>query len=351
MIRVIRLSILLSSSMLGAGCTHSAAGDDQVSKVPEVHAGIETVTVANFTQTFTVTGTVTPARGAAAALSAPTAARVSRVFVAEGERVKVGDALVSFDPTTFDADVNRATAALTAALRARERAERLTEAGVAPRKELDQALAAYADAQAALSTARRAKSLTVLRSPITGVVSRVSVVQDESVDPTKAVVEVVDPRALEVTFGVPPRDATRVLPGSLVQLERGGGADKQPLGSARIVVVGSTVDSLSRNVTVRARPLDPTVPLRVGESVLGHIAGTTTTGVIAIPVEALIPEGETFHVFVVGSDGIAHARKVRVLAQSDKLAHIAEGLAAGDRVVTHGAFGVDEDVKIVPVGR
>ena len=347
MICLSRLSIILPSAVLLAGCTHSASGDEQA-KVPEVHASIETVTVGNFAQTFTVSGTVTPARGTSVALSAPAAARVARVFVAEGDRVRVGDALVSFDPTTFDASLSRATAALTMARRARERAERLTEAGVAPRKELDQAIAAYADAEAALSTARRAKSLSTLRSPIVGVVSRVAVVQDESVDPTKAVVEVIDPRALEVTFGIPPRDATRVLPGSLVQLERGGGADKQPLGSARIIVVGGTVDSLSRNVTVRARALDPTVPLRVGESVLGHIAGTTMAGVIAIPVEALIPEGETFHVFVVGTDGIAHARKVKVLAQTDKLAHIADGLRPGDRVVTHGAFGVDEGVKIIP---
>lgn len=330
-----------------AGCTRAASGDAETAKIPEVHADVEAVRSGNYTQTFAVTGTVQPAPGAAAALSAPAAARVARVYVAEGDHVKAGDPLVAFDPTTLNAGASRAAAALSAARHARDRAQRLTEAGVAPRKELDQTMAALADAEADVATARRSQSLAVLRAPMAGVVARVSVVRDESVDPTRSVVEVIDPRALEIVFGIPPRTAALVTSGSPVQLESGVGADHQTLGSARVVAVGSTVDSVSRNVTVRARPTDPSIVLRVGESVVGHISGATRTGVIAIPVEALIPEGETFHVFVVGADGIAHARKVKVIAQTDRLAQIGEGLTAGDRIVTHGAFGVDEGVKIV----
>jgi RND family efflux transporter MFP subunit len=344
-------SLVLVLAPVLSGCTRTAAGDADAAKVPEVHADAEVVRSGNYTQVFTVTGTVTPAPGASAALSAPAASRVARVYVAEGDRVKVGDPLVAFDPTTLDADVSRAAAALSAARHARDRAQRLTEAGVAPRKELDQAMSALADAEAAMATARRSQSLAVLRAPIAGVVARVSVVRDESVDPTRSVVEVIDSRALEVVFGIPPRTAAFVMPGSLVQLESGIGADNQSLGSARVVAVGSTVDSASRNVTVRARPLDPSIVLRVGESVVGRISGASRAGVIAIPVEALIPEGETFHVFVVGADGIAHARKVRVLAQTDKLAHLGGGLTAGERIVTRGAFGVDEGVRIISASR
>lgn len=338
-------------TLIVAGCARTAAGDADPAKVPEVHADVEVVRARNYAQIFAVTGTVAPAPGASAALSAPIASRVARVYVAEGDRVKVGDPLVAFDPTTLDADVSRAAAALSAARHARDRAQRLTEAGVAPRKELEQAMAALADAEAAVATARRAQSLAVLRAPMAGIVARVSVVRDESVDPTRSVVEVIDPRALEVVFGIPPRTAALVLPGSLVQLESGVGSDTQSLGSARVVAVGSTVDSVSRNVIVRARPLDASISLRVGESVIGRIAGASHEGVIAIPVEALIPEGESFHVFVVGADAIAHVRKVTVIAQTDKLAHIGSGLTAGERVVTRGAFGVDEGVRIISAAR
>ena len=343
-----RVSPLLGLMLVG--CSR-ASGDAEQPKVPEVHAGIETVQVANFTQIVTATGTVLAAPGASAALSAPSSARVARVFVAEGDHVKTGDPLVAFDPTTFDAAVSRASAALTAARHARERAERLTQAGVAPRKELEQTLSAQADAEAALTTAQRAQRLTVLRAPLDGVVARVRVIRDQSVDPTQSVVEVVDPRALEVVFGVPPRTAALISAGSLAQLSSGVSIENQPVGSARVVAIGSTVDSASRNVIVRARLLDPTVNLKVGESVVGRIAGASTAGVISIPTEALIPDGETFHVFVVDAKNIAHARQVTVLTQSDKVAQIGRGLVAGERVVTRGAFGVDEGVKIVAASR
>ncbi|MEO8561001.1 MAG: efflux RND transporter periplasmic adaptor subunit [bacterium] len=346
--RLLRGALLTASlAMPLTRCTHAASADADSAKVPEVHATIERVQAGNFTQTITATGTVLAAPGSSAALSAPSAARVSRVYVAEGDRVKIGDPLVAFDPITFDAAVTRATAALTVARHAQARAERLTTAGVAPRKELDQAEAALADAEAGLAMARREKSLTVLRAPLAGVVSAVRVIRDQSVDPTQPVVELVDPRALEVVFGIPPRTAALVATGSLVQLYSGVDAESQTMGTARVVAVGSTVDAGSRTVTVRTRLSGTTGSLRVGESVAGRIAGTTTAGVITIPSEALIPEGETFHVFVVDAKSLAHSRPVKVLAQTEKVAQISQGLAAGERIVTHGAFGVDEGVKII----
>ncbi len=332
--------------MAAASCSRSSPEAD-TARTPDVRASVATVQADVFTQSITAAGTVLPAPGSAAALSAPASARVARVFVAEGDRVKVGDTLIAFDPTIFNAAVSRATGAVTAARHARDRADRLTQAGVAPRKELEQAQAAVADAEGALAAAEHAQSLTVLRSPITGVISRVTVVRDESVDPTRSVVEVVDPRSVEVVFGIPPRTAALIMPGSLVQLSSGVSVDNRPVGSARVVAIGSTVDATSRNVTVRARLLDASANLRVGESVIGRIAGASSAGVIVIPIEALIPDGETFHVFVVDAKGIAHTRPVKVLAQTDNRAHIAAGLAPGERVVTRGAFGVDEGVRII----
>jgi multidrug efflux pump subunit AcrA (membrane-fusion protein) len=66
-----------------------------------------------------------------------------------------------------------------------------------------------------------------------------------------------------------------------------------------------------------------------------------------VPLEALVPADEGFKVFVVDTGGIAHARPVTLGARADKLAWIKEGLEAGERVVTRGAFGVDDSVKVV----
>lgn len=349
--RALPAPLVVLVTLLGAGCGRAPESADATTAAtpPEVAASTVVVRPASFTQTITATGTVIAAPGTSASLSAPAAARVARVFVAEGDRVRAGDPLVAFDRTTFDADLARAAAAVAAARHTRDQARRLTDLGVAPRKELDQALAGLADAEASLATARRAQSLATLRAPLSGVVARVTVVRDESVDPSRTVVEVVDPARLAVVFGVPPRNAALVHPGSMVALASGAGGE--PLGTARVIAVGSTVDTLTRNVTVRARLVDRARTLRIGEAVVGRIAGPTLANVIAIPVEALVPGGERFHVFVVDAAGIAHAREVRVLAQNDRVAQIASGLQPGETVVSAGAFGVDEGARIAAAAR
>jgi HlyD family secretion protein len=88
-------------------------------------------------------------------------------------------------------------------------------------------------------------------------------------------------------------------------------------------------------------------PLRVGETVYGDIAIATRPSVITIPVEALVPEGDRFKVFVVDPKNVVHATPVTVGARDDKTAEIKSGLTAGARVVTYGAYGLEDGATVV----
>ena len=66
-----------------------------------------------------------------------------------------------------------------------------------------------------------------------------------------------------------------------------------------------------------------------------------------VPLEALVPTGEGFRVFIVDASNIAHATDVTVGGRSDTSAWITTGVNAGDRVVTKGAYGVDDSSKVV----
>jgi multidrug efflux pump subunit AcrA (membrane-fusion protein) len=70
--------------------------------------------------------------------------------------------------------------------------------------------------------------------------------------------------------------------------------------------------------------------------------------VVTVPLEALVPTGEGFKVFVVDSNGIAHDTPVTIGGRSDTRAWITEGVRPGDRVVTQGAYGVDDSARVVP---
>jgi hypothetical protein len=86
--------------------------------------------------------------------------------------------------------------------------------------------------------------------------------------------------------------------------------------------------------------------LRIGETIFGQIATAVHPRAIVIPVTALVPDGDGFKVFVVTAGNIARARPVTVGRRTEATAEIVSGLAAGERVVTEGAYGLEDSVKV-----
>ena len=90
----------------------------------------------------------------------------------------------------------------------------------------------------------------------------------------------------------------------------------------------------------------PRRALRLGESVYGEIAAATRQNAVVIPVEAIVPEGAGYKVFVVDKSGTAHEREVKIGGRTPTKVEIVEGLNGGETVVTQGAFGVEDSVKV-----
>ncbi len=306
-----------------------------------------TVNIAPFADIVSAIGTVSARAGHIASLSAPAPARIAVVYVSQGQKVSAGSALVAFEQAPFVAARQSAEAALTAAERNYDRARRLAEAGIIPRKDADQAATELAQAQAAAALARRAAQLAVLRAPISGIVTRLNAPLGASVDVNQPIVEVADLSALDIIFNVSPSDAARIAPGASVTLSAGESAKGEPLGVGRIIDVGGTVDSATRSVAVRAQAPPTARPLRIGETIFGQISTGVHPRAIVIPVAALVPDGEGYKVFVVTSGNVARARKVTVGRRSESTAEILSGLAQGEQVVTEGAYGLEDSVKVV----
>ncbi len=313
-----------------------------------VGAATAVATIQDFPQVVPAIGTVTPRPGRFAELAAPAATRVARIFVAPGQRVSEGDTLIEFERAPFDAAAKSAAAALESAQHAYARAIRLVEAGVLPQKDADQAATDLAQAQAAAGTARRSQQLATLRAPLSGVVTRMTAVLGASVDPSQPLVAVVDPAALDIVFSVSPTDAARIKEGAPVTATGGEGASAEALGQGVVTGVAAAVDSSSGAVPLRARIERPARPLRIGESVFGRIVTALHPRAVTVPIAALVPIAgqDGFQVFVVDNAGVAHARPVTVGARSETLAEIVTGLSGGETVVTTGAYGVEDGVRI-----
>jgi RND family efflux transporter MFP subunit len=341
---VIRPARVLLLALAAAACSRHAEGGDAT---PPAVVDAETAVARTqaFPQLVQAIGVVAPRPGRFAALAAPGPTRVSRIFVATGQRVRVGEPLVEFERAPFDAAARSAEAALANAQRAYDRAVRLVQAGILAEKDSEQAAADLAAAQFAAVTAQRSQQLATLRAPLGGVVTRLSAVLGAPVDPSVPLVEVADPTALDAVFNVSPAEAAALKNGDTVTVSASG-AGGEALGRGVVTAVGAAVDSATRAIPVRARIAHPARALRIGESILGRIVTAVRPNAVVIPVDALVPQSEGYIVFVVDSTSTAHARSVAIGGRTEAVVEVVSGLAAGETVVTHGAYGIADGAKV-----
>jgi RND family efflux transporter MFP subunit len=322
--------------------------------MPVVSARTAIARVEPFTHTISAIGTVVARPGHYAALSAPSPTRIARVYVSQGQRVGTGQPLVEFEQIGFNAAASGAAAALDAAQRNAERAERLANEGILPRKDAEAAAAELGRARTDAVAARRAQQLSVLRSPVSGVVTRMNAVLGAPADAGQVLVEVADPTAFDVVLALGPTEAGAVLPGARVSLSAGERTGGESLGAGVVASVDAAVDTASRSVPIRVTLITPRRALRLGESVYGVIAVSTQPDAIVVPAEALVPGDAPgrYRLFVVDRTGTAHARDVQVGGRTESSVEITHGLKGGETVVTQGAFGLADSAKValpVPV--
>ena len=324
--------------------------EESDAEVPVVDAAIGTARIEDFPVTVAALGTVVPGPGAEARPAAPAPTRVTRVLVAQGDAVRAGQPLVTLDASVFQARLDQAETALTSAREAYSRMERLVEQGISPRKELESAAAELAQARAARAEARRNREMSIVRSPIEGVVTAVEVALGQPVEANQPLVDIVDPAGLSILFRLSPGDAARVNPGAEVSLSSPGSEvsaeDGGALGHGSVAGVSAAVDSATGSVAIRVVATTPARRLLAGESVGGRITVGVHSNAVVVPLSALVPGEEGLHVFVVDEGGIAHETRVVVGERSDSAAEILSGLEGGERVVTEGAYGVSDGARI-----
>ncbi len=279
-------------------------------------------------------------------MSAPSPTRVSKLYVSFGAHVKAGDPLVEFEQPAFDAAAKGADATLAAAEQAQARTQRLADAGVLPRKDAEAAAADLGAARLNAVNAKRARELSTLRSPIDGVVTRLNAVLGASADPAQVMVEVSDPSAVDAILVLSPADASRAKVGDLVQLHAGAAASGAAIATGRVADISAAVDTASRGVPARIEITSGAGAVRIGQTLFGRIAVAEHDKVVMVPLEALVPTGEGFKVFVVDEKGIAQSRPVKIGGRTDHGAWITDGLKPGENIVTQGAYGVDDSTKV-----
>jgi RND family efflux transporter MFP subunit len=244
-----------------------------------------------------------------------------------------------------------AQAALTLATRDRERAERLTSAGAAPAKRLEEARSAEEQARARLTAAEASlaqdnaaraggatdiEGLFVIRAPVSGVIAHRDAATGANVTAGRVMFRVVDAAQVQIVGQVPEADAARARLARGAEIEIAAQPDRVPTG--KLVSVGKVLDPQSRTLPITFAFDNRKPGLPVGQAVFLHLLMDTTAPRPVVPATAVVDDAGRPIVFVQREGETFERRAVTLGPRSGDLVQITEGVEPGDRVVTKGAY-------------
>ena len=198
------------------------------------------------------------------------------------------------------------------------------------------------------------ESLVQLRSPVSGKVLRLLQESTAIVIPGAPLLELGDPRNLEIEIDVLSSDAVKIQPGAKVLLEYWGGPEPlearvrlvEPAGFLKISALGVE----EQRVWVIADFTSPPEAWQnLGDAyrVEARIVVWESPDVLKVPVGALFRVEEDWAVFKVVADR-AELQPVQIGHRGEHEAELLEGLAPGDHVILHPSDRVHDGVSVQP---
>jgi cobalt-zinc-cadmium efflux system membrane fusion protein len=288
--------------------------------------------------------------GAVSKVGAPIPGRVMKLHVEAGDRVKVGDALVTIaspEASGFHMDLARARIELDAAKDNDERQTQMVAKGVG--REYEKVLAKHQvdEVQAQLRHAQKAVSLlgkstggtVVVTSQIEGTVLRRYATPGAQVTPNDApLVEIGNPNDLWVVAEVFQDDLQFIKEGSKVTLEFA--SFKAPI-PGHVEAIGVLVDTGLRRAPVYVKIDNGNENLTPGMFARANIQAPAEEGVTVPKGAVLIKDGSTTIVYVEQGDHLFARREVLVGYTFGEFVQILSGLKAGEHVAVEGALLLD----------
>jgi RND family efflux transporter MFP subunit len=218
------------------------------------------------------------------------------LLLREGDQVRAGEVVARVEATEYQARIRQAEQQAQAAKAQVDIAKRsfdnnrsLVDQGFISKTALDSSLASlsgaeanYRAAQAGVEVAAKALDDTVLRAPISGLISQRLVQPGERVPVDARIVEILDLSRLELEASLSPADSMRVRVGQVAQLTVEGST---ALLDARVVRVNPSAVAGSRAVLVYLA-LAANPALRQGLFAQGSLS-TGTVRALAVPLSAV----------------------------------------------------------------
>lgn len=341
--------LVLMTAACGGG--EAAASDSAAAETTVVgKENIAIVTTGMLQSGPTLSGAIAPEREAS--VRAQVGGSVLQTLVDAGQAVRAGQTLARIEAGGLQdvflsarAGVTSASSSADIARRELERAQKLLAAGAIAERDMEQARrgaiaanAALADARARLATAQKQVGNTVVKSPITGVVSERAVSAGDVVQPGAAMYTVVDPSSMRLEGSVPAEQLGQVRLGAPVTFTVNGYPGRTFTG--RVTRVNPTADPATRQVRIVISIPNTEGRLVGGLFATGRVASESRTGMLA-PASAIDTRSAAPSVFRIKGGKVERVSvQLGLRDESTERVEIRTGVAAGDTLLLGAAQGI-----------
>ena len=192
-----------------------------------------------------------------------------------------------------------------------------------------------------------------LYAPESGKVLKIATESEQVVASGAPLLEIGDPRNLEIIVELLSSDAVKIAPGAPALIERWGGPEAlrgkvrriDPAGFTKVSALGIEEQRVFAVIDIEDPPEKWS---RLGHDfrVFVRISIWDEKDVLQVPLSALFRSGKAWAVFKL-EGSVARKTLVNLGHRNSEAAQVLEGLQAGDRVILHPSDRVDDGVEVV----
>jgi HlyD family secretion protein len=187
-------------------------------------------------------------------------------------------------------------------------------------------------------------SYSEIRSPIDGVVTDRPLYEGELAAANQPILTVMNTSKLIGKAHISQSEAVQLKIGDAAEISVAG-VDEPVKG--RVMLISPALDPGSTTIEVWVEAIKPPPALKPGMNVTIEAIAKSAKDALVVPSAAVFksPEGADY-VMLAGSDGKAHQANVKVGIRNKELAEIESGIKAGDSVITVGGYALPDKTKI-----
>lgn len=266
--------------------------------------------------------------------------------IKEGQSIAAGQVVARIDPTSIQSNLATAEATYNNALKNKERYQRLAEAGAISQKQYEDVALNVDNAIANVQSIRQQMKYTIIKSPMSGIISKVNVEQGSFASPGMELGSIVDISSLKMVINVDEQDVIKLKPGQLVSIKTEVYSDKIFQGTISLISVQADA---GRKYKIEVEvPNNHTHPLKAGMFGTASLnAQVNDNGQkLFIPRQAIVGSIQKAQVFVLNTDSTVTLKNIEVQNQTGDQVIVINGLSINEQVITTGQINLQTGSKV-----